>query len=87
VTTVLRRLTNKGWLSCYKQGRVFYWVPLVSREQAEVIKSYEQLHRFLSISNPEVVASFADSLDTASVEQLKAIAQKIESVRRQREKK
>lgn len=87
VTTVLRRLTNKGWLSCYKQGRVFYWVPLVSREQAEVIKSYEQLHRFLSISNPEVVASFADSLDTASVEQLKAIASRIESVRRQREKK
>lgn len=87
VTTVLRRLTNKGWLSCYKQGRVFYWVPLVTREQAEVIKSYEQLHRFLSISNPEVVASFADSLDTASVEQLTAIASRIESVRRQREEK
>jgi predicted transcriptional regulator len=85
VTTVLRRLTNKGWLSCYKQGRVFYWVPLVSREQAEALKSYEQLHRFLSISNPELVASFADSLDTASVEQLKAIASRIESVRRQRE--
>lgn len=87
VTTVLRRLTNKGWLSCYKQGRVFYWIPLVSREQGEAIKSYEQLHRFLSISNPEVVASFADSLDTASVEQLKAIASRIESVRRQREEK
>lgn len=87
VTTVLRRLTNKGWLSCYKQGRVFYWVALVTREQAEVLKSYEQLHRFLSISNPEVVASFADSLDTASVEQLKAIASRIDSVRRQRETK
>ncbi len=84
VTTVLRRLTNKGWLTCYKQGRVFYWQALVSREQARAIKSYEQLQQFLAISNPDVVASFADSLDTASVEQLEAIAKRLEAIRRQR---
>ncbi|AFY78643.1 MAG: BlaI/MecI/CopY family transcriptional regulator [Hydrococcus sp. C42_A2020_068] len=85
VTTVLNRLTNKGWLSCYKKGRVFYWEPLVSREEARAIKSYEQLHQFLAVSNPDIVASFADSLDTASLEQLEAIASRLEKIRRQRE--
>jgi predicted transcriptional regulator len=86
VTTVLRRLTNKGWLSCYKEGRIFYWKPLVSREQAHAIKAYDQLHRFLAIGNPDVVASFADSLDTASVEQLKAIASRLDTIRQKRGK-
>lgn len=67
VTTVLNRLTNKGWLTTYKKGRVFYWEPLVSKEEATAIKSYEQLHQFLAISNPDVVASFADRLDTTSL--------------------
>ena len=84
MTTVLRRLTNKGWLSCYKQGRIFYWKPMVSKEQAQAIKAYEQLHRFLAISNADVVASFTDSLDTASVEQLKAIASRLDTLRQQR---
>jgi predicted transcriptional regulator len=87
VTTVLRRLTNKGWLSCSKEGRIFYWQALVSPEQAQAINSYEQLHRFLSVSSPDVVASFADSLDTASVEQLNAIASRLENLRSQREEK
>jgi predicted transcriptional regulator len=87
VTTVLNRLTKKGWLSCYKQGRVFYWQPLVSREEARAINSYEQLHQFLAVSNPDVVASFADSLDTASLQQMEAIASRLEAMRRQREER
>lgn len=86
VTTVLHRLTQKGWLSFYKKGRAFYWEALVSREQAQAIKAYEQLQRFLAISNPDVVASFADSLDSASVEQLQAIASRLEIIRSQRQK-
>lgn len=85
VTTVLNRLTKKGWLSCHKQGRVFFWRPLVSREEANAINSYEQLHQFLAISNPDVVASFADRLDTTSLEQLDAIASRLEAIRRQKE--
>jgi predicted transcriptional regulator len=85
VTTVLRRLTKKGWLKCLQEGRIFYWQALVSPEQARAIKSYEQLHRFLSVSSPDVVASFADSLDSTSVEQLQAIAIRLENLRRQRE--
>ncbi|MGH2413845.1 MAG: BlaI/MecI/CopY family transcriptional regulator [Microcystaceae cyanobacterium] len=84
VTTVLNRLAKKGWLTSYKQGRVFYWQPLVSREEAQAIKSYDQLHRFLAVSNPDLVASFADSLDTASLEQLDAISSRLEAIRRQR---
>jgi len=87
VTTVLRRLTKKGWLSCNKQGRAFYWQPLVSCEQAQAIQAYEQLHRFLAVSNPDVVASFADSLDATSLEQIEAIAQRLETLRRQREER
>jgi predicted transcriptional regulator len=84
VTTILHRLTEKGWLSCSREKRAFIWRPLVSCEQAQAIRAYEQLNSFLAVSNPDVVASFADSLDTASLEQLQAIASRIEAVRRQK---
>ncbi|AFY88364.1 MAG: hypothetical protein CLLPBCKN_001285 [Chroococcidiopsis cubana SAG 39.79] len=87
VTTVLRRLTEKGWLACDKQERVFYWRPLVTKEQAQVIEAHEKLHRFLAVGNPDVVAAFADSLDRTSLEQLDAIAKRIQAARQQREEK
>lgn len=85
VTTVLQRLTSKGWLKCSKKGKAFSWQPLISREQAQVLRSYEQLNDFLAVSNPDVVAAFADSLDTASLEQIEAIASRLNNIRRQRE--
>ena len=85
MTTVLQRLTGKGWLKCTKTGRAFSWQPLISREQAQVLRSYEKLNSFLAISNPDVVAAFADSLDTASLEQIDAIASRLNNIRRQRE--
>lgn len=85
VTTVLRRLTEKGWLGCDKRERAFYWRPMVTKQQAQVIKAHEQLQRFLAIGNPDIVAAFADSLDSASVEKLKAIAQRIDVARKARE--
>lgn len=84
VMTVLQRLTKKGWLKYEKKSRAFYWYPLISREQAQAIQSYEQLNSFLAVSNPDVVASFADSLDTASVEQITAIADRLSKIRQQR---
>ncbi len=87
VTTVLRRLTKKGWLKCSKTGKAFSWKALVSSEQAQAIESYERLNSFLSVSNPDVVASFADSLDTASLEQMDRIAARLQEIRRQREEK
>ncbi|VXD14772.1 Transcriptional repressor, CopY family [Planktothrix serta PCC 8927] len=85
VTTVLRRLTEKGWLTCNKQERAFYWQPAVTREQGQAILAYDRLNRFLAIGNPDLVASFADSLDTASLEQIDAIASRLDVIRRQRE--
>lgn len=85
VTTVLRRLTQKGWLTCDKQERSFSWQPLISREEAQAIKAHEQLHQFLAVGNPDVVAAFADSLDSASVEQIEAIALRLQSARKARE--
>ncbi|MEB3192151.1 MAG: BlaI/MecI/CopY family transcriptional regulator [Snowella sp.] len=85
VTTVLNRLTKKGWLVCHKQGKAFSWQAAISQTQAKAIKSYEQLQQFLAISNPDVVAAFADSLDTTSIEQLDAIAARLKDLRRQRE--
>ena len=87
VATVLRRLTEKGWLKCDKEGRTFYWQPMISRQQAQVIEAHEKLHRFLAVGNLDVVAAFADSLDSASVEQLEAISQRIDAARRAREEK
>ena len=87
VTTVLRRLTEKGWLNCDKKGKIYLWRPLVSQSQAQAIEAYEKLQGFLAVGNPDIVAAFADSLDTASVEQLKAIAQRIQAARRAREEK
>ncbi len=84
VTTVLNRLTKKGWLRCEKEGRAFTWIPLISRQQAETIKAYDQLNEFLAVSNPDMVAAFADQLDTASIERLEAIASRLKAIRQQR---
>ena len=85
VTTVLRRLTKKGWLKCSKKGKAFTWRSHFTPEEAQALQSYEKLNHFLAVSNPDVVASFADSLDAASLEQLDAIAARLNAVRRQRE--
>lgn len=86
VTTVLHRLTQKGWLVCDKSDRTFCWRPLVSHQEAQALEAYERLQRFLAVGNPDIVAAFADSLDQASLEQLEAIAQRIQLARRLREK-
>jgi predicted transcriptional regulator len=87
VTTVLRRLTEKGWLACDQKQRAFYWRPLLTRQQAEIIRAHEQLKRFLAVGHPDVVAAFADSLDEAEEDQIAAIAKKIQAARRQRGEK
>ena len=85
VTTVLRRLTQKGWLTCEKQERAFSWQALISREEAQVIKAHDQLNQFLAVGNPDVAAAFADSLDAASLEKIEAIALRLKAARQARE--
>lgn len=85
VTTVLQRLTQKGWLVCDRTSRVYTWQSLVSKEQAQALRAYEQLNQFLAVGNPDVVAAFADSLDQTSMDQLEAIAQRLRDIRKARE--
>ena len=85
VTTVLNRLTKKGWLICDKEGRAFYYRPTVTKQQAQAIEAQEHLHRFLAVGSPEIVAAFADNLDRASVDQLKDVARRIDDARKARE--
>ncbi len=85
VTTVLKRLTDKGWLACEKSSKVHLWTTRLSREQANAIYSYDQLHQFLDVSNPDLVAAFADDLDQTSLDKLDAIAQRLRDLRAARE--
>lgn len=85
VTTVLRRLTQKGWLACDKQDRAFRWRPRVSPEEARILQAHDRLQHFLAVGNPDVVAAFADALDVASAEKLEAIAQRLKAIRQARE--
>jgi predicted transcriptional regulator len=85
VTTVLRRLTDKGWLACDKSERTFTWQPLVSQAAAQSLFAYDRLQKFLAVGNPDIVAAFADSLDQATVKQLEEIAIRIQAVRQARE--
>ena len=85
VTTVLNRLTQKGWLKCDKQERSFIWHPLLSAAEAQAIQAYEQLQQFLAVGNPDVVAAFADRLDRSSIEQIAAISQRLQAIRAAKE--
>ncbi len=85
VTTVLKRLTKKGWLGCDRQDKTFIWRALLSREEAMALFAYAQLQQFLAVGNPDIVAAFADQLDQTSVDQLDAIAQKLRQARQQRQ--
>jgi predicted transcriptional regulator len=86
VTTVLNRLTHKGWLECNRQERSFVWQPLLSAAEAQAIQAYQQLQQFLAIGNPDIVAAFADRLDRASIDQIEAISQKLTAIRTAQEK-
>lgn len=85
VTTVLQRLTQKGWVRCDRQERSFRWHPRLTRQQAQTLRAYDRLQEFLSVGNPDVVAAFAEQLDSDSVEQLQAIAARVRAARQARE--
>ncbi|MGF1479901.1 MAG: BlaI/MecI/CopY family transcriptional regulator [Cyanophyceae cyanobacterium] len=85
VSTVLRRLAQKEWISCDKQERAFVWRALVSPQEAKMLQAHSRLQQFLDVGNPDVVAAFADRLDRASIEKIEAIAQRLQAIRQQRE--
>ncbi|NJL88147.1 MAG: MarR family transcriptional regulator [Leptolyngbyaceae cyanobacterium SM1_1_3] len=85
VTTVLNRLTEKGWLARYRQQRSFVWQPVISQQEAASLLAHQQLKAFLAVGNPDTVAAFADELDASSISQLEAIMQRLKTIRQDRE--
>jgi predicted transcriptional regulator len=85
VSTILNRLTQKGWLICDKQERSYLWQARISATEAQALTAYEHLNQFLAVGNPDVVAAFADDLDHASIEQIESIAQKLQAIRQAKE--
>ncbi|NEO87490.1 MAG: CopY family transcriptional regulator [Spirulina sp. SIO3F2] len=85
VTTVLKRLQNKGWVVCDRRQKVYQWQARTSKAQAQMLWSHAQMEAFLAVSNPDIVAAFADSLDTTSMDKLDAIAAKLKAIRQARE--
>jgi predicted transcriptional regulator len=84
VMTVLRRLEQKGWIACQKEGRSLYWQVLISREEAIALAAYHQLNRFLEVGDADIVAAFANDLDLASMDKLEAIAARLKNIRQSR---
>jgi predicted transcriptional regulator len=85
VMTVLRRLEQKGWVACDKEGRNLYWQTLISREETQALTAYNQLNRFLEVGDADIVAAFANDLDRASMDKLEAIAARLKNIRQSRE--
>ncbi len=85
VMTVVRRLEQKGWIACQKEGRSLHWQARISREEAQALTAYHQLNRFLEIGNADIVAAFANDLDCASMDKLEAIAARLKTMRQSRE--
>ncbi|MFH7244159.1 MAG: BlaI/MecI/CopY family transcriptional regulator [Spirulina sp.] len=88
VTTVLQRLAKKGWVrrepitfSSLKGRKGYVWHPQVSQQEARMLQSHRQLEEFLAISNPDLVAAFADSLDATALDRLEAIARRLRDIR------
>ena len=86
VATILNRLTQKKWLTCNKQERIYLWQAAISATEAQTLQAYEHLNQFLAVGNPDIVAAFADNLDRSSLEQLEAIAQRLQAIRTAKEK-
>jgi len=85
VTNVLKRLVQKGWLTCDTSERIFRWYPLLTKAQAEALLAHDQLQKFLAITNSHVMAALAEDLGDSSIQQLEKLLAHIQAVRRQRE--
>lgn len=93
VTTILQRLAAKGWMrrepvpgsNLGKGRRGYVWHPQVTQQEATMLQSHRQLEDFLAISDPDLVAAFADSLDASALDRLDAIARRLRAMRETQE--
>lgn len=79
ISTFLLHLIEKGYLRSYRQGRVFYYVPLVKEEDYKSNQTREFLDFWFEGSASDMIASLSDQqgLSAEEVEKIKEIAAKL----------
>jgi predicted transcriptional regulator len=82
VNTVLKRLVQKGWLTCDTQGRVMRWQPTLTQAEAQALVAQEHLEKLLAIADSPVVAAFAEHLADRNLAQLEQLMERIQAQRR-----
>lgn len=77
--TYLARLTEKGFLSCAKQGKANCYTPLVGREEYLKFESKSVLNKVFGRSLKTFVASLAgsDALGDAEIDELRDYLDKL----------
>ncbi len=73
ILTFLARLTEKGFLSCQKQGKQNFYTPLVSLEEYQAHESIGLVNRLWGGSVKSMVASLNDAgaLSAQDIEELR----------------
>ena len=78
--TFLLHLIEKGYLRSYRQGRVFYYVPLVKEEDYKNEQTKMFLDFWFEGSPSDMIASLSDQkeLSKEEVEKIKELAAKLD---------
>ncbi len=74
VMTILRRLTEKGWLSASKAGRAYVYTAVYGRDAAQAAAVGEVVRALLRDFGEVAVAQFVKELDEIDPEQLAKLA-------------
>lgn len=82
VTTVMNRLVYKNVLSRRRDGKVYVYTPIQTRDQFLESVSHQVVQSLLRDFGAVAVNQFADAVDELSDEELSALEQAIERARR-----
>lgn len=74
IMTVMRRLTDKGWLAAKKQGRAYVYSAVYSRDEAKALIASEIVRSLVEDFGKVAVAQFAKELDHIDPGQLAQLA-------------
>lgn len=82
ISTFLLHLIEKGYLRSYRQGRVFYYVPLVKEEDYKSEQTKMFLDFWFEGSPSGMIASLSDQnvLSQEEVEKIKELAAKLDQI-------
>lgn len=75
VMTVMRRLSEKGWLKAAKRGRAYLYQAAHSREETEAVAVGQVVRALLHDFGDVAVAQFVKELDEIDPDQLTRLAE------------